>query len=54
MFEAGDMFPLNPIATIAVDSLYPNNPAEKAGMQIGDILVSFDGKPIQSCFQHPT
>lgn len=47
MFEAGDMFPLNPIATIAVDSLYPNNPAEKAGMQIGDILVSFDGKPIQ-------
>ena len=48
MFEAGDMFPLNPIATIYIDSLYPGNPAEKAGMQIGDVLVSFDGKPINA------
>ena len=48
MFEAGDMFPLNPIASIYVDSLYLGNPAEKAGLQVGDILVSFDGKPIDA------
>ena len=48
MFEAGDMFPLNPIASIYVDSLYLGNPAEKAGLQVGDILVSFDGKPINA------
>jgi regulator of sigma E protease len=48
MFEAGDMFPLNPIASIYVDSLYPGNPAEKAGLQVGDFLVSFDGKPIDA------
>ena len=31
-----------------VDSLYPGDPAEKAGLQIGDVLVSFDGKPINA------
>ena len=46
MFESGDMFPLNPVTTVYIDSLYPGNPAEKAGMLEGDLLVSFDGKPI--------
>ncbi|MGB1448774.1 MAG: RIP metalloprotease RseP [Flavobacteriaceae bacterium] len=46
MFEAGDMYPLNPAGPIYVDSLYPGNPAETAGMKVGDVLLSFDGKPI--------
>ena len=48
MFEAGDMFPLNPITRSMSEVCYPGNPAEKAGMQIGDVLVSFDGKPIKA------
>ena len=46
MFERGDMFPLQPVQSIYVDSLYPINPAEKAGLEVGDLLVSFDGKVI--------
>ncbi len=48
MFEKGDLLPLSPIARIYVDSLYPGNPAEAAGMKVGDALLSFDGKPIRS------
>ena len=46
MFERGDLLPLMPVQSIYVDSLYPNNPAEKAGLEVGDLLVSFDGKAI--------
>ena len=43
MFESGDLFPLMPVQSIYIDSLYPGNPAEKAGLLIGDRLVAFDG-----------
>lgn len=46
MFESGELFPLSPVQSVYVDSLYPANPAEKAGIKVGDILVSFDGIPI--------
>ena len=46
MFERGDLFPLMPTQKIYVDSLYPGNPAEKAGLEVGDLLLSFDGKSI--------
>ena len=46
MFESGDLFPLMPTQKIYVDSLYPGNPAEKAGLEVGDLLLSFDGKSI--------
>ena len=46
MFERGDLFPLMPAQKIYVDSLYPGNPAEKAGLEVGDLLLSFDGKSI--------
>ena len=46
MFELGDLFPLMPEQHIFIDSLYPGNPAEKAGIQVGDRLLTFDDKAI--------
>ena len=48
MFESGDMFPLTPRGTIFVDSLYPGNPVEIAGIEVGDQLISYDGNTINS------
>ncbi|MGZ4131257.1 MAG: S1C family serine protease [Actinomycetota bacterium] len=43
-------FELNPPTTkgVAIVSVAPGGPADKAGIRVGDIVVAFDGKPISS------
>jgi S1-C subfamily serine protease len=43
-------FELNPPTTrgVAVVSVAPGGPADKAGIKVGDIIVAFDGKPTSS------
>jgi serine protease Do len=36
-----------------VSKVMPNSPAEKAGLQIGDIITEFNGKPIESSADLP-
>ena len=43
MFERGDFIPFNMTQKIYVDSLYPGNPAEKAGLEVGDLLSHMMG-----------
>jgi len=33
---------------VVVDTLYANSPAEKGGLQVADVLLEFDGKPVES------
>ena len=37
---------LNEVKGVVVDSLFPNSPAEKAGVKPGDIVVAFNGHPV--------
>jgi serine protease Do len=36
-----------------VANVYPGGPAEKAGIQAGDVVVAYDGKPIESSHDLP-
>jgi len=37
-----------------VGNVYPDGPAAKAGIKVGDVIVEFDGKHIDSAHQLPT
>jgi Do/DeqQ family serine protease len=41
-------FGLDRVTGALVTGVLPGTPAEKAGMQRGDVLLSFDGKPVRS------
>jgi S1-C subfamily serine protease len=43
-------FELNPAVSkgAAIVAVVPNGPAAKAGIRVGDVVVSFDGKPVDS------
>ena len=43
MFKAGELQPFQPARTTVLDTVIPNYPAEKAGLLIGDKIVSVDG-----------
>lgn len=42
MFESGELFPLSPKASSVIDSLIPGNPAEKAGILVGDKVIGYN------------
>jgi serine protease DegQ len=44
--ELSESFKLPEISGALVTEIYRGTPAEKAGMQLGDILVGIDGKPV--------
>lgn len=46
--ELAEAFGLDRVTGALVTSVLPGTPAEKAGLQRGDVLLSFDGKPVRS------
>ncbi len=36
---------------VVVADIYPRSPAEKAGLQVGDVIVALDGKPMENARQ---
>ena len=46
MFESGLMRPFNPLVEPIIDSIVPSSPAENAGFQTGDRIVSVNGNDI--------
>jgi len=36
---------------VVLSDVYPNSPAEKAGLRIGDVILSVDGKPMENARQ---
>lgn len=46
--ELAASFGLDRVTGALVTSVLPGTPAEKAGLQRGDVLLSFDGKPVRS------
>ncbi len=47
MFKGNIFQPFQPIIAPVIDSLVVGQPAKKAGLQKGDIIVSANGKPVQ-------
>lgn len=46
--ELAESFGLEGIEGALVAQVNPGSPAEKAGIRVGDIIVNFDGKPVDS------
>jgi len=46
--DLAESFGLDRVTGALVTSVLPGTPAEKAGLQRGDVLLSFDGKPVRS------
>ena len=51
--ELARSFGLKEAEGVLVSSVNPGDPAEKAGLQAGDIITSFDGKPISDLSDLP-
>ena len=51
--ELAKSFKLEDTKGVLVASVEPNSPAAKAGLQPGDVILSFDGKPVQSANELP-
>jgi len=44
MFKAGEMQPFQPVRSTVLDTVIPEMPAAKAGLKIGDKILSINGK----------
>jgi serine protease Do len=51
--ELAKSFKLPDTKGVLVASVEPGSPAAKAGLQSGDVILSFDGKPVQSANELP-
>ena len=51
--DLAESFGMEKPAGSLVAKVLPESPAEKAGIQVGDVIVSFDGKPVASSAQLP-
>ena len=51
--ELAKSFKLNDTKGVLVASVEPGGPAAKAGLQAGDVILSFDGKPVESANELP-
>jgi len=51
--ELAKSFKLENTAGVLVASVEPGGPAEKAGLQAGDVILGFDGKPVTSANELP-
>jgi serine protease Do len=51
--ELAKSFGLSSTNGVLVASVEPKSPAEKAGIQAGDVILSFDGKPVNSANELP-
>ncbi|HEY0338781.1 MAG TPA: PDZ domain-containing protein, partial [Burkholderiales bacterium] len=51
--ELAKSFRLENTNGVLVASVEPGSPAEKAGLQAGDVILSFDGKPVQNANELP-
>ena len=51
--ELAKSFGLSNTNGVLVASVEPRSPAEKAGLQPGDVILSFDGKPVNSANELP-
>jgi serine protease Do len=49
--ELAKEFNLEGITGALVDDVTPNGPAERAGLQVGDVITRFDGKPLRDTRQ---
>jgi regulator of sigma E protease len=47
MFQNDTHFPFSPMRLAVIDTIYPDYPANDAGFQKGDKIISVNGKPIQ-------
>jgi regulator of sigma E protease len=46
MFKAGELHPFQPVRSTVVDTVLADYPAQKAGLLVGDEIVSIDGSTI--------
>lgn len=46
MFKAGELQPFQPVRTTVLDTIIPDYPADKAGLLIGDKIVSVEGESV--------
>jgi serine protease Do len=51
--ELAKSFRLENTNGVLIASVEPGSPAEKAGLQAGDVILSFDGKPVQNANELP-
>ena len=51
--ELAKSFKLDTTKGVLVASVEPRSPAEKAGLQPGDVIVGFEGKPVESANELP-
>lgn len=51
--ELAKSFKLENTNGVLVASVEPGSPAEKAGLQSGDVIIAFEGKPVQSANELP-
>jgi serine protease Do len=51
--ELAKSFGLSNTNGVLVASVEPKSPAEKSGLQAGDVILSFDGKPVNSASELP-
>lgn len=47
LFAAGEMTPFSPIVPAVIDSVFPDTPAEKAGLKSGDEIIEINGENVK-------
>src|SRR5687767_15512099 len=51
--ELAKSFKLDNTKGVLVASVEPGSPAAKAGLQAGDVIIAFEGKPVESANELP-